>query len=45
VHEAGNDTLEPVVSLHVYFPGLTEMTPHPQPHLRHACLGVAAGAE
>jgi quercetin dioxygenase-like cupin family protein len=28
VHEVVNDTLEPAVSLHVYFPGLTEMTPH-----------------
>jgi quercetin dioxygenase-like cupin family protein len=29
VHDVLNDTLEPAVSLHVYFPGLTEMTPHP----------------
>ncbi|NBM19580.1 cysteine dioxygenase family protein [Streptomyces sp. GC420] len=28
VHEVVNDTLEPAVSLHVYFPGLTEMTMH-----------------
>ncbi|MGW6540618.1 cysteine dioxygenase [Streptomyces sp. NPDC055051] len=28
VHEVGNDSLEPVVSLHVYFPGLTEMPMH-----------------
>lgn len=28
-HEVVNDTLEPAVSLHVYFPGLTEMTPLP----------------
>ena len=28
VHEVINDTLEPAVSLHIYFPGLTEMTPH-----------------
>ncbi|MFI0896064.1 cysteine dioxygenase [Streptomyces sp. NPDC020983] len=27
VHEVVNDSLEPAVSLHVYFPGLTEMTP------------------
>lgn len=26
VHEVVNDSLEPAVSLHVYFPGLTEMT-------------------
>ncbi|GAA2414715.1 cysteine dioxygenase family protein [Streptomyces glaucosporus] len=30
-HEVVNDTLEPAVSLHVYFPGLTEMPMHP-PH-------------
>jgi predicted metal-dependent enzyme (double-stranded beta helix superfamily) len=36
VHEVVNDSLEPAVSLHVYFPGLTEMTPH-------ACTS-AAGA-
>lgn len=28
VHEVGNDSLEPAVSLHVYFPGLTEMPMH-----------------
>lgn len=28
VHDVVNDTLEPAVSLHVYFPGLTEMTPY-----------------
>jgi quercetin dioxygenase-like cupin family protein len=28
-HEVVNDSLEPAVSLHVYFPGLTEMTPLP----------------
>ncbi|WP_405821017.1 cysteine dioxygenase family protein [Streptomyces sp. NBC_01390] len=28
VHEVVNDTLEPAVSLHVYFPGLTEMPMH-----------------
>ncbi|MET9593763.1 cysteine dioxygenase family protein [Streptomyces sp. NPDC006516] len=28
VHEAVNDSLEPAVSLHVYFPGLTEMPMH-----------------
>jgi quercetin dioxygenase-like cupin family protein len=39
VHEVVNDTLEPAVSLHVYFPGLTEMTPYactPTPHDRPA---------
>jgi quercetin dioxygenase-like cupin family protein len=29
VHEMINVTLEPAVSLHVYFPGLTEMPTHP----------------
>ncbi|MFI5884953.1 cysteine dioxygenase [Streptomyces sp. NPDC051554] len=28
VHEVVNDTLEPAISLHVYFPGLTEMPLH-----------------
>jgi hypothetical protein len=28
VHEVVNDSLEPAVSLHVYFPGLTKMTPY-----------------
>ncbi|MGW8374659.1 cysteine dioxygenase family protein [Streptomyces sp. ODS28] len=31
VHEVINDSLEPAVSLHVYFPGLTEMPMH-APH-------------
>ncbi len=30
VHEIVNDSLEPAVSLHVYFPGLTEMPMHPK---------------
>ncbi|MFF5899554.1 cysteine dioxygenase [Streptomyces argenteolus] len=28
VHEAVNDSLQPAVSLHIYFPGLTEMPMH-----------------
>ncbi|MEU2427918.1 cysteine dioxygenase family protein [Streptomyces sp. NPDC007861] len=28
VHEVVNDSLEPAVSLHIYFPGLTEMPMH-----------------
>jgi quercetin dioxygenase-like cupin family protein len=36
VHEIANDSLEPAVSLHVYFPGLTEMTPY-------ACTPAASG--
>lgn len=35
VHEVVNDSLEPAVSLHVYFPGLTEMR-------RYACAAAAA---
>lgn len=34
VHEAVNDSLEPAVSLHIYFPGLTEMPMHPSPAKR-----------
>jgi len=36
VHEVVNDSLEPALSLHVYFPGLTEMTPY-------ACTPTAHG--
>ncbi|MEV6118799.1 cysteine dioxygenase family protein [Streptomyces sp. NPDC052109] len=32
VHEVVNDTLEPAVSLHVYYPGLTQMPMHTAPH-------------
>ncbi|MGW2516483.1 cysteine dioxygenase [Streptomyces sp. NPDC001617] len=32
VHEVVNDALEPAVSLHVYYPGLTEMPMHTSPH-------------
>lgn len=28
LHDVVNDSLEPAVSLHIYFPGLTEMTPY-----------------
>jgi quercetin dioxygenase-like cupin family protein len=34
VHEVVNDSLEPAVSLHVYYPGLTEMPMLPQSQLR-----------
>ncbi|MFI8995957.1 cysteine dioxygenase [Streptomyces sp. NPDC053542] len=34
VHEVTNDTLTPAVSLHVYFPGLTDMPMLPQSQLR-----------
>jgi hypothetical protein len=32
LHEIVNDALMPAVSLHLYFPGLTEMTMHAAPH-------------
>jgi quercetin dioxygenase-like cupin family protein len=42
VHEVANESLEGAVSLHVYFPGLTEMTPYD----RSACTpGALAGQE
>ncbi|MER6433824.1 cysteine dioxygenase, partial [Streptomyces sp900105245] len=31
VHEVVNDALEPAVSLHMYYPGLTEMPMHSSP--------------
>ncbi|MGW8401486.1 cysteine dioxygenase [Streptomyces lydicus] len=39
VHEVVNDSLKPAVSLHVYFPGLTDMPMHPA---QAAAPGVAA---
>jgi len=39
VHEVVNDGLAPAVSLHIYFPGLTEMAMDPSPA---ACAAVAA---
>ncbi|MER6788618.1 cysteine dioxygenase family protein [Streptomyces sp. NPDC000658] len=44
VHEVVNDALEPAVSLHVYFPGLTEMPMHPQSHVRAAGAATMACA-
>jgi quercetin dioxygenase-like cupin family protein len=38
-HEIVNNALEPAVSLHVYFPGLTEMTPLPQAAAETVGLG------
>ncbi|MFE0704787.1 cysteine dioxygenase [Streptomyces sp. NPDC058872] len=38
VHEVVNDSLEPAVSLHVYFPGLTDMPMHES--LRSQCTAV-----
>ncbi|MFG2280712.1 cysteine dioxygenase [Streptomyces asoensis] len=44
-HEVVNDALEPAVSLHVYFPGLTEMPMHPGSGLLTAAgTGSAGGA-
>ncbi|MCI0385497.1 cysteine dioxygenase family protein [Streptomyces sp. CNQ085] len=43
VHEVVNDALEPAVSLHVYFPGLTEMPMH-SPHAL-SCAPAERGAE
>ncbi|MEW1660254.1 cysteine dioxygenase family protein [Streptomyces sp. NPDC093707] len=42
VHEVVNDALKPAVSLHVYFPGLTEMPMRPRAGLRSA--GEVPGA-
>lgn len=41
-HDVVNDTLEPAVSLHVYYPGLTEMPMHPASRLRPAAASPAA---
>ncbi len=40
VHEVVNDALEPAVSLHVYFPGLTEMPMHTAPHCEGRAVRV-----
>lgn len=40
VHEVTNDSLEPAVSLHLYAPGLTEMTVHPAPAAEHLPAGT-----
>jgi len=39
VHDVVNDALEPAVSLHIYFPGLTDMPPHPTPAAGTAAPG------
>lgn len=39
VHEVVNDALEPAVSLHIYYPGLTDMPMHSA-----RCSGADAGA-
>jgi quercetin dioxygenase-like cupin family protein len=45
LHEAANNSLHPVVSLHVYWPGLTEMTPYPDrpPHTASESASPVAG--
>ncbi|MGW1197104.1 cysteine dioxygenase [Streptomyces sp. NPDC002536] len=43
-HEVLNDSLEPAVSLHVYFPGLTEMPMHRPQAARPQCVPGLAGA-
>ncbi|AXK33895.1 cysteine dioxygenase [Streptomyces armeniacus] len=43
VHEVVNDSLEPAVSLHVYFPGLTEMPMH-APHCSATGRAPLAGS-
>ncbi|RXS77662.1 cupin domain-containing protein [Streptomyces sp. TM32] len=42
VHEVVNDALTPAVSLHIYFPGLTEMPMHGAPHCTPSALETAA---
>jgi quercetin dioxygenase-like cupin family protein len=45
VHEVVNDSLEPAVSLHIYFPGLTDMPMHPsQDAVRERAEGRVPGA-
>ncbi|MEV7284111.1 cysteine dioxygenase family protein [Streptomyces sp. NPDC093252] len=38
-HEVVNDSLDPAVSLHIYYPGLTEMPMHARERA-HCCTGV-----
>ncbi|MFI0907422.1 cysteine dioxygenase [Streptomyces sioyaensis] len=42
VHEVVNDALTPAVSLHIYFPGLTEMPMHGAAHCTPSALETAA---
>lgn len=44
-HDVVNDSLEPAVSLHVYFPGLTEMTPYGPEWAQQPARDTAAAAE
>lgn len=45
VHEIVNDSLEPAVSLHVYFPGLTEMPMHAARPVTRSVPGVVHSPE
>jgi quercetin dioxygenase-like cupin family protein len=40
VHEVVNNTLAPAVSLHIYFPALTEMTMHTAGVSQAGCQGI-----
>ncbi|MGP3953826.1 cysteine dioxygenase [Streptomyces sp. 7N604] len=44
VHEVVNDALTPAVSLHIYFPGLTEMTMHAAGGSHAHCQGSSPSA-
>ncbi|RDG39567.1 cysteine dioxygenase [Streptomyces corynorhini] len=44
-HEVVNDALEPAVSLHIYYPGLTEMPPHPAAAVRADAADAAPAAQ
>lgn len=43
VHEMVNASLEPAVSLHVYYPGLTRMPMHPRPATEQAIDSARTG--
>ncbi|MFI9627215.1 cysteine dioxygenase [Streptomyces sp. NPDC052042] len=44
VHEVINDSLEPAVSLHIYYPGLTEMPMHAAHHAPQTVNAVPVSA-
>ncbi|MFF4604649.1 cysteine dioxygenase [Streptomyces sp. NPDC001339] len=44
VHEIVNDSLRPAVSLHIYFPGLTDMPMHPSRRTTAGTAGIAVAA-
>ncbi|MGW6456378.1 cysteine dioxygenase [Streptomyces sp. NPDC055078] len=45
VHEVVNDSLEPAVSLHIYYPGLTEMPMHTSGVPHAECQGSSPAAQ